>query len=59
MTGLAQQEQEQNSPFTLEAVLEEESDINTNHINDALPFDKCLKAGKTGCWLEERNVRRK
>jgi len=44
MTGLTQQEQEQNSPFTLEAVLEEESDINTNHINDALPFDKCLKA---------------
>lgn len=44
MVGLTQEEQKQNSPFTLEAVLEEESDINTNHINDALPFDKCLKA---------------
>lgn len=56
MTGLTQQEQEQNSPFTLEAVLEEESDINTNHINDALPFDKCLKADtqadeKETIWL--------
>lgn len=39
MTGLAQQDQKQNSPFTLEAALEEEPDI-----NDALPFDKCLKA---------------
>lgn len=44
MTGLTQEDQKRNSPFTLEAVLEEESDINTNHINDALPFDKCLKA---------------
>ena len=44
ITGLAQEDQKRNSPFTLEAVLEEESDINTNHINDALPFDKCLKA---------------
>lgn len=44
MTGLTQEEQKRNSPFTLEAILEEESDINTNHINDALPFDKCLKA---------------
>ena len=44
MTGLTQQEQEQNSPFTLEAVLEEESDVNDSYINDALPFDKCLKA---------------
>lgn len=44
MTGLTQQEQKQNSPFTLEAVLEEEPEASTNYINDALPFDKCLKA---------------
>lgn len=44
MTGLTQEEQKRNNPFTLEAVLEEEPDINDNHINDALPFDKCLKA---------------
>lgn len=44
MTGLTQQEQEQNSPFTLEAILEEESEVNNSYINDALPFDKCLKA---------------
>lgn len=44
MAGLTQEEQRRNNPFTLEAILEEESDINTNHINDALPFDKCLKA---------------
>ena len=53
MTGLTQQEQEQNSPFTLEAVLEEESDINTNHINDALPFDKCLKADTQAVGLRK------
>lgn len=46
MTGLTQEEQKRNSPFTLEAVLEEEPDINDSHINDALPFDKCLKADK-------------
>lgn len=44
MTGLTQEKQKRNSPFTLEAVLEEEPDINDGHINDALPFDKCLKA---------------
>ena len=44
MTGLTQQEQKQNSPFTLEAVLEEEPEVNNSYINDALPFDKCLKA---------------
>lgn len=43
MTGLTQQDQKQNSPFTLEAVLEEEPETNDGHINDALPFDKCLK----------------
>lgn len=44
MTGLTQEEQKRNNPFTLEAVLEEEPDINDSHTNDALPFDKCLKA---------------
>lgn len=44
MTGLAQQDQKQNSPFTLEAVLEEEPEVNNSYINDTLPFDKCLKA---------------
>lgn len=44
MTGLTQQDQKRNNPFTLEAVLEEEPDINDSYINDALPFDKCLKA---------------
>lgn len=44
MTGLTQEEQRKNSPFTLEAVLEEEPDANNDYINDALPFDKCLKA---------------
>lgn len=28
----------------MEAVLEEEPEVSTNYINDALPFDKCLKA---------------
>lgn len=46
MVGLTQEEQKRNSPFTLEAVLEEEPEVNTNYINDALPFDKCLKADK-------------
>lgn len=46
MVGLTQEEQKQNSPFTLEAVLEEEPEVSTNYINDALPFDKCLKADK-------------
>lgn len=46
MTGLTQEEQERNNPFTLEAVLEEEPDTNDEYINDALPFDKCLKADK-------------
>lgn len=44
MTGLTREEQRKNSPFTLEATLEEEPDANNDHINDALPFDKCLKA---------------
>lgn len=44
MTGLTQKEQRKNSPFTLEATLEEEPDVNNDYINDALPFDKCLKA---------------
>lgn len=44
MTGLTQEEQKRNNPFTLEAILEEESDVNDSYINDALPFDKCLKA---------------
>lgn len=44
MTGLTQEEQKRNNPFTLEAVLEEESEVNDSYINDALPFDKCLKA---------------
>ena len=46
MTGLTQEEQKRNSPFTLEAVLEEEPEVNNSYINDALPFDKCLKADK-------------
>lgn len=46
MTGLTQEEQKRSSPFTLEAVLEEEPEVSTNYINDALPFDKCLKADK-------------
>ena len=44
MTGLTQNEQKRNSPFTLEAILEEEPDVNNGYVNDALPFDKCLKA---------------
>lgn len=44
MTGLTQEEQKRNSPFTLEAILEEEPEVNNSYINDALPFDKCLKA---------------
>lgn len=44
MTGLTQEEQRKSSPFTLEAALEEEPDVNDGYINDALPFDKCLKA---------------
>lgn len=44
MAGLTQEEQKRNNPFTLEAILEEESDVNDSYINDALPFDKCLKA---------------
>ena len=44
MGRLTQEEQKRNSPFTLEAVLEEESEVNDSYINDALPFDKCLKA---------------
>lgn len=46
MVGLTQEEQKQNSPFTLEAVLEEEPEVNNSYVNDALPFDKCLKADK-------------
>lgn len=44
MTGLTQEEQKRNNPFTLEAILEEEPGVNDGYINDALPFDKCLKA---------------
>lgn len=44
MTGLTQEEQKRNSHFTLEAILEEEPEVNNSYINDALPFDKCLKA---------------
>lgn len=44
MLGLTQQDQKQNSPFTLEATLEEEPEANNGYVNDALPFDKCLKA---------------
>lgn len=44
MTGLTQEEQKRSNPFTLEAVLEEEPGVNDGYINDALPFDKCLKA---------------
>lgn len=54
MTGLAQQDQKQNSPFTLEAVLEEEPEVNNSYINDALPFDKCLKADKQADEEEKR-----
>lgn len=46
MIGLAQQSSKQDSPSTLKTVLEEESDTNTNHINDAIPFDKCVEADK-------------
>lgn len=44
MAGLTQEEQRRNNPFTLEAILEEEPKVNNDYINDALPFDKCLKA---------------
>lgn len=44
MTGLTQEEQKRNSSFTLESVLEEEPEANNGYVNDALPFDKCLKA---------------
>lgn len=44
MTGLTQEEQKRNSSFTLESVLEEETEANNGYVNDALPFDKCLKA---------------
>ena len=48
MTGLAQQDQKQNSPSILEIALEEEKESNTrlNKINDAIPFDKCVEADK-------------
>lgn len=46
MTGLTQEEQKGSSPFTLEAALEEEPDVNNEYINDALPFDKCIEADK-------------
>ena len=46
MTGLTQEEQKRSSPFILEATLEEEPEVNNSYINDALPFDKCLKADK-------------
>lgn len=36
MTGLTQEEQKRNSPFTLEAILEEEPEVNNSYINDAL-----------------------
>lgn len=55
MTGLAQQDQKQNSPFTLEAVLEEEPEANNSYINDALPFDKCLKADKQAEEAERKS----
>ena len=44
MTGLTQEERKRSSPFTLEATLEKEPEVNNSYINDALPFDKCLKA---------------
>lgn len=46
MIGLAQQNSKQDSPSILEIALEEEKESNTrlNKVNDALPFDKCLKA---------------
>lgn len=44
MAGLTQEDQKQNSPFTLETVVKEEPEISDGYINDALPFDKCLKA---------------
>ena len=46
MTGLAQEEQKRNSPFTLEATLEEEPKVNNSYINNAIPFDKCIEADK-------------
>ena len=46
MTGLTQQDQKQNSPFTLEATLEEEPKVNNSYINNAIPFDKCIEADK-------------
>lgn len=46
MVGLTQEEQKRSSPFTLETILEEEPDVNTNHVNDAIPFDKCIEADK-------------
>lgn len=56
MVGLTQQEQKQNSPFTLEAVLEEEPEVNNSYINDALPFDKCLKADKQADEEEKQRI---
>lgn len=46
MTGLTQQSSKQDNLSTLKAVLEEEQDINTDHVNDAIPFDKCVEADK-------------
>ena len=53
MTRLTQEEQKRNSPFTLEATLEEEPDVNDGYINDALPFDKCLKADTQAVGLRK------
>lgn len=46
MIGVTQQNSKQDNLSTLKAVLEEEPDINTNHVNDAIPFDKCIEADK-------------
>ena len=46
MIGVTQQNSKQDNLSTLKAVLEEEQDINTNHVNDAIPFDKCIEADK-------------
>lgn len=57
MTGLTQEEQKRNSSFTLESVLEEEPDVNNEYINDALPFDKCLKADTQVEAAEKKRVK--
>lgn len=56
MVGLTQQNSKQDSPSILEIALEEEKESNTrlNKINDALPFDKCLKADKQADEEEKR-----